>query len=104
VPQVRLEAVAVMPFGLFPTGGDVSPDGRRVVVRGVFGAALWERPANQPLWHAFSGKAWAIPLASEPQGEAICFDCRSRGYFTISEGKHPSLHYSAPAEPNSPGR
>ena len=99
---IKLEQVAVMPFASFPTGGDVSPDGRRVIVRGMFSAAVWERPAGEPLWHAFSGKPKAIPVANEPQGEAICFDSKGAGYFTISEGKHPCLHYFAPAEPNAP--
>ena len=100
--QTTLEQVAVLPFGMFPTGGDVSPDGQRVIVRGMFSAAIWERPANEPLWHAFSGGAKTIPLASEPQGEAISFDRQGEGYFTISEGKHPTLYYFAPAEPNLP--
>jgi hypothetical protein len=99
--QSKLEQVATLPFGLFPTGGDVSPDGRRVLVRGMFSAAIWERPAKEPLWHAFSGPAKTIPLAHEPQGEAICFDRRGEGYFTISEGEHPTLYYFAPAEPNA---
>ena len=115
--QTKLEHVAVLPFGLFPTGGDVSPDGRRVIVRGIFGAALWDRPAHEgppnaehrvgdpvPLWHAFSGRAKTIPLANEPQGEAICFDRQGEGYFTISEGKHPTLYYFASAEPNVPSQ
>lgn len=99
--QSKLEQVAVLPFGTFPTGGDVSPDGRRVIVRGMFHAVLWERPAGQPLWHAFSGKPKTIPIAEEPQGEAICFDSRGQGYFTISEGRGPTLYYFAPAEPNT---
>jgi hypothetical protein len=112
--QTRLEHVAVLPLGLFPTGGDVSPDGGRVIVRGIFNAALWERPMGQgsadseprvgnpvPLWQAFSGQPKAIPIATEPQGEAICFDSKGTGYFTISEGRHPSLYHFAPAEPNS---
>jgi len=115
--QTKLEQVALLPFGTFPTGGDVSPDGRWVIVRGMFSAALWERRADEgppnaerrvgdplPLWHAFSSKPKAIPVAQEPQGEAICFDSKGKGYFTISEGKHPQLYYFAPAEPNSPGR
>lgn len=111
----KLEQVAVLPLGLFPTGGDVSPDGRRVIVRGMFNAALWERPRGPgsadsgsragdpaPLWQAFSGQPKAIPVASEPQGEAICFDGKGAGYFTISEGRHPTLYHFAPAEPNAP--
>ena len=115
--QTRLEQVAVLPFASFPTGGDVSPDGRRVIVRGMFSAAIWDRPLGEgppsaehrrgdpePLWHAFSGKPKAIPVAGEPQGEAVCFDRKGEGYFTISEGKHPTLYYFAPAEPNAPSR
>ncbi len=100
--QIRLEQVALLPLGTFPTGGDVSPDGRRVIVRGMFNAALWERPVGEPLWRAFSDKPKAIPVASEPQGEAICFDSKGQGYFTISEGKHPTLYYFGPAKPNIP--
>jgi hypothetical protein len=90
--QTQLEAVASLPWG-FATGGDVSPDGREVIVRGMFDAALWVRPAGEPLWHAFSGKQTHLPLAHEPQGEAICFDSQGLGYFTISEGVRPPLYY-----------
>jgi hypothetical protein len=99
---IKLEQVALLPLGTFPTGGDVAPDGRRVIVRGMFNAAVWERPVGEPLWRAFSGPPKAIPVAAEPQGEAICFDSRGAGYFTISEGRHPSLYYFAPVEPNAP--
>jgi hypothetical protein len=99
---IKLEQVALLPLGTFPTGGDVAPNGRRVVVRGMFNGALWERPVGEPLWCAFSGQPKAIPVAAEPQGEAICFDSRGAGYFTISEGRRPSLYYFAPAEPNTP--
>ncbi len=99
---IKLEQVAILPLGTFPTGGDVSPDGRRVIVRGMFNAALWDRPVNEPLWQAFSGRPQAIPVAQEPQGEAICFDSKGAGYFTISEGRHPTLYYFAPGEPNAP--
>ena len=115
--QTKLEQVAVLPLGLFPTGGDVSPDGRRVIVRGMFNAAIWERPVGEgaahskprvgdrvPLWQAFSSQAKAIPVAAEPQGEAICFDYKGSGYFTISEGQYPTLYYFAPAEPNAPSQ
>ncbi len=100
--QTRLEQVAVLPLATFPTGGDVSPDGRRVIVRGMFHAALWERPAGEPLWRAFSGQPQTISVAAEPQGEAIGFDYQGSGYFTISEGRHPTLYYFAPTEPNTP--
>jgi len=99
--QTRMQAVTVLPWG-FATGGDVSPDGRDVIVRGMFNAALWTRPAGEPLWHAFSGKQTSLPLANEPQGEAICFDSKGLGYFTISEMVHPPLYYFPRARKGTP--
>ena len=89
--------VAVLPWG-FAVAGDVSPEGDRIIVRSPYNASLWRRPKGKPLWHAFNGKAWGIPLVSEPQGEGISFDGHGRGYFTISEMTHPPLHYFAPAD------
>ncbi len=102
VGRTRMEAVTVLPWG-FAVAGDVSPDGREVIVRGMFNASLWPRPAGEPLWHAFSGKQTRLPLAHEPQGEAICFDSKGRGYFTISEGVHPPLYYFARTSKGTPG-
>ena len=99
--QTRMERVAVLPWG-FAVAGDVSPDGRRVIIRGMFNASLWVRPAGEPLWRAFSGKQVQLPLMDEPQGEGICFDAGGAGYFTIGEESHPPLHYFSPAEPNAP--
>jgi len=97
--QTTMEQVAVMPWG-FAVAGDVSPDGRRVVVRGMFNASLWVRPVGAPLWRVFGGKQIQLPLIDEPQGEGICFDSRGAGYFTIGEMHRPPLHYFAATEPN----
>jgi hypothetical protein len=102
VGRTRMEAVTVLPWG-FAVAGDVSPDGREVIVRGMFNASLWTRPAGEPLWHAFAGKQTRLPLAREPQGEAICFDSKGRGYFTVSEGLHPPLYYFARTVTGTPG-
>jgi hypothetical protein len=91
-PPVALERVAVLPWAL-ATGGDVSPDGSAVIVRSLYNASLWTRPADEPLWHAFAGPQIGLPLASEPQGEAIAFDSKGQGYFTLSEKAHPRLYY-----------
>jgi hypothetical protein len=98
--RTEMKRVATMPWG-FAVAGDVSPDGGRVIVRGMFNASLWVRPAGEPVWRAFSGKQIQLPLIDEPQGEGICFDNRGAGYFTIGEMDYPPLHYFAPAEPNA---
>jgi hypothetical protein len=93
----RMEAVTTLPWG-FATAGDVSPDGRRIIVRGMFsGASMWQRRAGEPLWRAFADPYVSLPLMSEPQGEGICFDANGRGYFTIGEMRHPPLHYFGPS-------
>ncbi len=94
----RLELVCLLPWG-FATGGDVSADGTRVVVRSMGWASLWNRDPGQPLWRAFKGKAWTLPLAAEPQGEAIAFDAAGKGYYTVSEGKDPVIYYFAAGQP-----
>lgn len=99
--QTEMKRVATLPWG-FAVAGDVSPDGRRVIVRGMFNASLWVRPAGEPLWRAFSDTKVQLPLMKEPQGEGICFDARGTGYFTIGEMRRPPLHYFSPAEPNAP--
>ncbi|MEN6576241.1 MAG: hypothetical protein ABFD90_07850 [Phycisphaerales bacterium] len=97
----RMEQVASLPWG-FAVAGDVSPDGSRVIIRSMFGASLWVRPAGEPLWRAFSGRQVRLTLMNERQGEGICFDAQGAGYFTIGEKRQPPLHYFPPAEPNTP--
>ncbi len=91
-----MEKVAALPWG-FAVAGDVSPDGRRIIVRSPYNASIWIRPDGEPLWKAFQGKPMGIPLRSEPQGEGICFDGKGRGYFTLSEKARPTLYYFPPA-------
>ncbi len=91
-----LTRVATLPWG-FAVGGDVSPNGREIIVRSPYYASLWQRPDGQPLWKAFEQKRVGIPLVSEPQGEGIAFDGKGQGYFTISEMENPPLYYFARA-------
>ncbi|MGC8861766.1 MAG: hypothetical protein ACP5R5_03210 [Armatimonadota bacterium] len=93
---ITMHAVAELPWG-WATGGDISPDGSEVIVRGYNNASLWRRPPGGKLWDAFGGTQYPVPLASEPQGEAICFDSDGRGYYTTSEGAHQPLYYYARA-------
>ena len=84
--------IAILPWGL-ATGGDVSPDGKLVVVRGLTSASIWSRPEGRPLWKAFSGDYSTIELMPEPQGEAICFDATGSGLYTTSEKSFQPIYY-----------
>ncbi len=66
------------------TGGDFSPDGRRLLLRGY--VVAWEWDVHQPDRHAhWSEEPRVIWLAPEEQGEAITYDS-SGGVITSSEG------------------
>jgi hypothetical protein len=90
-----LELVCLLPWGM-ATGGDVSPDGKKVIVRSMVWASIWDRDPAAPLWQAFKGKVRTVPLAQEPQGEAIGFDPNGQGYYTLSEGKNPLIYAFVP--------
>lgn len=89
----KMTLVTILPWGL-ATGGDVSRDGRLVIVRGLTSASIWVRTEWQlPLWKAFTGECTNIEIMPEPQGEAICFDANMQGFFTLSEKPHQPIYY-----------
>jgi hypothetical protein len=90
--KTTLELVAKLNWGM-ATGGDISPDGREIIVRGYFAASLWVRPKTEPMWKAFEGSECSIPIILEQQGEAICFDANGAGYYTTSEHRHQPIYY-----------
>jgi len=94
--KTTLEQVTKLHWGM-ATAGDISPDGREIVVRGYFGASLWLRPKEGPMWKAFENSECSIPIILEQQGEAICFDANGAGYYTTSEHKHQPIYYFAGA-------
>ena len=90
--KTAMNRVAVLPLTL-ATGGDISDNGRYIVVRNLSQASIWTRPKDKPLQDAFMQKPIEITLMSEPQGEAICFDASSSGFFTVSEKENPFIYY-----------
>lgn len=97
-----LEQVATLAFtggeliGGAVTGGDISPDGSRIVLRTYLTAAyVWQRDGDDTVAEALAGRPCPVTLASEPQGEAISFGPGpegSRELVTVSEGEGPSLY------------
>lgn len=94
---VTVRAVAQLPWG-WATGGDISPDGGEIIVRGYTNAAVWKRPTSGELWRAFEDKQYIVPVEREQQGEAICFDATGKGYYTTSEGVRAPIYFYARLE------
>lgn len=65
------------------TGGAVSLDGKRVVVRTYTSARIWSVPEGGR-W--MDGTPTVIPVTGEFQGEAITFDPGGNSLWTTSEG------------------
>jgi hypothetical protein len=97
---VTLERVATLPVpsGADPqlTGADVSPCGDAVLVRLYNKLLLFRVPAGGQLEDAFSAPFTQVPVAQEPQGEAVAFAADGRSYYTASEalGGDPPLNQS----------
>jgi len=97
-----LEKVAELSFN-YVTGGDISADGRHIVLKTLRKVLHWPRRPGQTIAEAF-GAAQALnvspaskvtpalavqpqrlPYVREPQGEAIGWSSAPLGYYTISE-------------------
>ncbi len=83
VTSFQLEGASM--FDRIATGGDISPDGVAIVVRTYTQASLWLRAGGQTVVEALSAPACPVPLAAEPQGEAIAFEPDGGAYLTTSE-------------------
>jgi len=90
---VTLQLVKDIPLPAQVTGGDVSPSGDGVLLRLYRQAYYWPRAMGTDLWEAFSGPPCPVPLAVEPQGEAIAFAAHDLGYFTVSEGASQPVYF-----------
>jgi len=89
---ITMDYLGQLPWG-WATGGDISPDGDEILVRGYVSASLWTRGPGESVWDALAGSAVSVPIASEPQGEAIAFDSDGDGYFTVSENSYQPIYY-----------
>lgn len=65
------------------TAADISPDGKHILVKNYASIRRFKRRGS--IAKTLSQKGKDLPYQLEPQGEAICFDARGKGYFTLSE-------------------
>ena len=77
----------------FATAGDISRDGRFLVLRNPSAVAwLWSRASGESWADALARKPCTLPVAKEQQGEAFAFLPDGKAYITTSEGASPPLH------------
>jgi len=75
------------------TAGDISKDGKKVLLKSYGKVYYWERWENEPVWETMKRKPEALPYDIQRQGEAIGFTTDGEGYFTTSEGAFAAIYY-----------
>jgi hypothetical protein len=83
-----LEKVAEFPFNR-ALAGDISGDGKQIVIKTDRRLYYWTRESGQSLLEALSKTPRLLPYKVEPQGEAFTWTPDGKGYFTLSEKSGP---------------
>jgi hypothetical protein len=82
--EAVLEKLMELPFTM-SVAGDISADGREILIKNYFTVYYWTRNENETIEHALSRDPLILPYKPEPQGEAIGFHPNGKSYFTLSE-------------------
>ncbi|WP_186754279.1 hypothetical protein [Echinicola salinicaeni] len=82
--QAELEKVLELPITM-SVGGDISPDGKEIIIKNYWVVYHWEREEGESLVDALSRKPVQLPYVPEPQGEALAFGKDGNSYFSLSE-------------------
>lgn len=67
------------------TAADISPNGKQILIKTYTSIYRFKRSKKMSIAEALTKKPAKLPYILEPQGEAICFDLKGKGYFTLSE-------------------
>ncbi|QMW04725.1 hypothetical protein [Spirosoma foliorum] len=87
---IMMTRLLVMPFDKVTSAG-ISPDNREILIRTYDYLFYYPRRAGESVADALKRTPRMIPLASEPQGEAVGWAIDGSGYYTTSENPDASL-------------
>lgn len=84
-------SVPAVPNG-FLTGGEISPDGKRIIICDYFGAYEITLPDNAKNFdEIWKEKPLKIELGIRKQGEAVCYSVDEKSIYATSEGRNSPL-------------
>lgn len=81
---VTMERVGEMPLTMI-VGGDISPEGDEVLLKSYNEIYYWKLSGKETVRDILNKEPKLLPIAAEPQGEAIAWNPDASGYFTVSE-------------------
>ncbi len=90
--RVVFQKVGTVPY-TWITAGDISQDGRHVVIKNKEQIYYWRRDPGESVEAAMSKPAIVLPYVPEKQGEGVTISVDNSGYVTISEGKNPAVNF-----------
>jgi len=86
-----------------PVGGSVAASGRQILIKRYAAVSYYGRLPGQAIADALTNAFAMLPYTLEPQGEAVAWDARERGYFTLSENASQPIYYYASADSDGDG-
>ncbi len=89
------------------TAGDVSADGRTIVLRTYDRAVVWRRRAKESVAGALHRKPCTTrddALLAEGQGETLALTADGRAFHTVPEGARPRIRRHEPGGPGAAAR
>ncbi|SDE26511.1 hypothetical protein SAMN05216464_10528 [Mucilaginibacter pineti] len=75
------------------TAGDISKDGKQILLKSYEKVYYWRREPNEHIWDVMTRKPQELNYEPEKQGEAIGFTPDGTGYYTTSEGVFSPIYY-----------
>jgi len=75
------------------TAGDISKDGKHILLKSYQEIYYWERKDNESIWQAMQRKPVNPHYEEEKLGEAIAFSADGKGFYTTSEGLFAPIYY-----------
>lgn len=69
----------------FITDGNVASSNEEIIIRNYLEIYYWKKKPEESIADALRRKPRIVPSVLEPQGEALAFDGKNKGYATISE-------------------
>ncbi len=79
------------------TGGDISKDGDKILLKSYEKVYYWKRNGKEHLWQTLLKNPETLTYQVEKMGEAIGFAADGKSYYTVSEGVFSPIYlYKTP--------
>jgi hypothetical protein len=75
------------------TAGDISKNGKEILLKNYDSIFYWKRNKAEPVFETLKRNAIIVSYKKEGQGEAICFDDKNAGFYTVSEDKFSPIYF-----------